>query len=85
MFFSILENCPITKEKVSFRSIKHSVDKFINIKIALHKFDVQEITEEDGKGIYPPGSGIPFINYFDDTGLLNSIEELNKIKNKNME
>ena len=58
-------NAPITKEQVSFSSIKHVIYTITNNKIAVCKLNDKEILDEDGMTTYPLGSKISFIKYYD--------------------
>ena len=86
LIFSDYEKCvfnsisdPITKEQVSFRSIKHVIYSITNNKIALGKLNDKEILDKDVISTYPLVSNIPFVKYLNDKDIPNSIEELKKI------
>ena len=63
-------NVPITKQQVSFRSIKHVIYNITKSKVALPKLNDQEVLDEDWITTYPPGSNLSFINCFNDKDYL---------------
>ena len=46
--FPVQQTLLSQKNKVSFRSIKHSIHTITNTEIALHKFNDKGIVDEDG-------------------------------------
>ena len=75
-------NVHITKEQVSFRSIKHAIYTITNNKTTLRKFSHKEIVNENEITISLLGSNIPFAKHFDDKDIPNYTGKLKKLHQK---
>ena len=69
----MVQQIHLSQKNKNFRSINHHIYPFASNK---------KIQDEDRMKTYPHRTNIPFIKYFDDKDIPNSIEELKKIYKK---